>query len=677
MPAPTISPLPTPPSRSTDPANFAIEADAFVAALPEFQTDANAQADYLDDLAAAVDADAVAAAASAAAALVSENAAADSATDASGFATAASGSASAASGSAAAAAASFDSFDDRYLGAKSSNPSVDNDGNPLLVGALYFNSVSNQMRVYDGSAWNAAYLPSGDYVQGALSSVDSGLVAFDGTTGKLVKGASLTANSVLLGNGTSSPQTVAAGNAGNVLTSNGTTWTSAAGPASEVRYPQNIQSANYTLVLGDAGKQIFHPASDTTPRNYTIPANGSVPFPIGTVILFTVENGAFPVNVKINSDTLVYGNGTTGTIVVPANNTLMAIKVTETKWMANYLYQTGVPESGIEHVVVGTNTGTEIQVFPITSTGFGTRLAYPVTATDGTKPAIEFAPDNDAVAIAHSNSPFVSAYAWSPAGFGTKFAAPSSVIAGTSGRDVSFHPSGNAIAVSVFSTPFIGAYGWSASGFGTKFADPAVLPSYARNQVMFNPLGTSIAMVGGLSPFVDAYAWSGSGFGTRFSDPATAIPGDASSVRFNPAGDQIVIGHNGGVFISAYPWSGSGFGTKYANPVTAITGAEALAFHPSGNALAMAHSATPYISAYAWSASGFGTRFANPSVLPVATGVGRIKFNASGDKVAMAHNSSLLSLYTWSASGFGTKFADPTLTGLNTNGRGLALTTFL
>lgn len=73
MPAPTISPLPTPPSRSTDPANFAVEADAFVAALPEFQTDANAQAAYLDGLAAAVDADAVAAAASAAAALASKN----------------------------------------------------------------------------------------------------------------------------------------------------------------------------------------------------------------------------------------------------------------------------------------------------------------------------------------------------------------------------------------------------------------------------------------------------------------------------------------------------------------------------------------------------------------------------------------------------------------------------
>lgn len=55
MPAPTITPLPTPPSRSTDPANFAIQADAFVAALPEFVTDANAQADYLDDLSAGID----------------------------------------------------------------------------------------------------------------------------------------------------------------------------------------------------------------------------------------------------------------------------------------------------------------------------------------------------------------------------------------------------------------------------------------------------------------------------------------------------------------------------------------------------------------------------------------------------------------------------------------------
>ena len=58
-----------------------------------------------------------------------------------------------ASAAATAAAASYDSFDDRYLGAKASAPSVDNDGNALATGALYFNSVTAVMQVWSGSAW--------------------------------------------------------------------------------------------------------------------------------------------------------------------------------------------------------------------------------------------------------------------------------------------------------------------------------------------------------------------------------------------------------------------------------------------------------------------------------------------------------------------------------------------
>jgi hypothetical protein len=58
----------------------------------------------------------------------------------------------------------YDSFDDRYLGAKSSNPSVDNDGNALITGALYFNTTAGEMRVYSGSAWLSAYLPASGYV---------------------------------------------------------------------------------------------------------------------------------------------------------------------------------------------------------------------------------------------------------------------------------------------------------------------------------------------------------------------------------------------------------------------------------------------------------------------------------------------------------------------------------
>jgi hypothetical protein len=98
----------------------------------------------------------VAAAASAAAAATSETNAANSASAASTSASNASNSATAAANSATAAAASYDSFDDRYLGAKSSAPTLDNDGNALLTGALYFNNVSNTMFVWTGSAWTAA-----------------------------------------------------------------------------------------------------------------------------------------------------------------------------------------------------------------------------------------------------------------------------------------------------------------------------------------------------------------------------------------------------------------------------------------------------------------------------------------------------------------------------------------
>jgi hypothetical protein len=81
-------------------------------------------------------------------------------TAAAGSASAASGSASAAAASAAAAAASYDAFDDRYLGDKASDPTLDNDGNALLTGALYFNTTSDVMKVYDGSAWNIAAISS-------------------------------------------------------------------------------------------------------------------------------------------------------------------------------------------------------------------------------------------------------------------------------------------------------------------------------------------------------------------------------------------------------------------------------------------------------------------------------------------------------------------------------------
>jgi len=82
--------------------------------------------------------------------------AATSATDSANSATASANSATGSANSASAAAASFDAFDDIYLGAKSTNPTVDNDGAALATGALHFNTTAAQMRVYDGASWAAA-----------------------------------------------------------------------------------------------------------------------------------------------------------------------------------------------------------------------------------------------------------------------------------------------------------------------------------------------------------------------------------------------------------------------------------------------------------------------------------------------------------------------------------------
>ena len=97
------------------------------------------------------------AATSASNAATSATNAATSETNASTSATAAASSASSASASADAALAALDSFDDRYLGQKASDPTLDNDGNALIAGALYFNTTDDIMKVYDGSVWVAAY----------------------------------------------------------------------------------------------------------------------------------------------------------------------------------------------------------------------------------------------------------------------------------------------------------------------------------------------------------------------------------------------------------------------------------------------------------------------------------------------------------------------------------------
>ena len=98
-----------------------------------------------------------AAASSASGAASSASAASSSASTASAASTAAGAAQVAAETARDQTLASFDSFDDRYLGAKTADPTVDNDGNALIAGTLYFNSSLGYMKVYTGSVWVDAY----------------------------------------------------------------------------------------------------------------------------------------------------------------------------------------------------------------------------------------------------------------------------------------------------------------------------------------------------------------------------------------------------------------------------------------------------------------------------------------------------------------------------------------
>jgi hypothetical protein len=180
----------------------------------------------------------------------SASAASTSATNASNSASAASTSASNASTSASNAATSatnaanaqtaaetardqtltaYDNFDDRYLGAKTSDPSVDNDGNALVAGALYFNSSLGSMKVYTGSVWVDAYAAGSSFLAKANNLSDLTNTATARTNLGVAIGTNVQAYDADLA-------TIAGLTPTNnyAIIGNGTSWTSSALPATGV-----------------------------------------------------------------------------------------------------------------------------------------------------------------------------------------------------------------------------------------------------------------------------------------------------------------------------------------------------------------------------------------------------------------------------------------------------------
>ena len=108
----------------------------------------------------------------------------------------------------------------------------------------------------------------------------------------------------------------------------------AAGDAFDVGYrniPQNLQASSYTLTLADAGKLIYRGSGSAA--TWTIPANSSVAYPIGTAITF-INMTATSVSIAITTDTMYLSPaGTTGTRTLALYGSATAIKIASTDWL--------------------------------------------------------------------------------------------------------------------------------------------------------------------------------------------------------------------------------------------------------------------------------------------------------------------------------------------------------
>jgi hypothetical protein len=156
-------------------------------------------------------------------------------------------------------------------------------------------------------------------------------------------GAGAAPATVTTGTGVVTALGVAVGSAGAVVVNGGALGTPSSGTLSSATVdgtnsvgfrtiPQNAQTTTYTLVLADSGKHIYMAAAQAA-TTFTIPANGSVAYPIGTAVTF-INMSANAMTISITTDTMYLSSaGTTGSRTLAQYGSATAIKMTSTTWL--------------------------------------------------------------------------------------------------------------------------------------------------------------------------------------------------------------------------------------------------------------------------------------------------------------------------------------------------------
>jgi hypothetical protein len=239
---------------------------------------------------------------------------------------------------------------------------------------LYFKNSAGTVKLLASNAASAGTVSSvAQSFTGGIISVGGSPITSSGTLALTVAGtsggvpyfssastwatsAALAANAIVIGGGAGvAPATtttgtgvvtalgVNVGTAGSVVVNGGALGTPSSGTLSNatvdgtngvgyINIPQNAQTGSYTLVAGDAGKHIYHAAAAAV-ATYTIPANASVAYAIGTAVTF-INMSTNAVTIAITTDTLYLGGtGTTGSRTLALYGVATCVKMTSTTWV--------------------------------------------------------------------------------------------------------------------------------------------------------------------------------------------------------------------------------------------------------------------------------------------------------------------------------------------------------
>jgi hypothetical protein len=285
----------------------------------------------------------------------------------------------------------------------------------------------------------------------------------------------------------------------------------------------------------------------------------------------------------------------------------------------------------------------------------GLKLTNPASLPTGTGNGCSFSRDKIYLAVAHTNSPYITIYKRT-SGTDTfvKLSDPAALPT-FGGNGCAFSFDGTYLSVVHPASPYVTIYKRSGDVF-TKLANPAALPANTGNGCVFSHNGIYLAIAHDSSPYVTIYKRSGDVF-TKLTNPAALPASNGNGCAFSYDDTYLSIAHDSSPYVTIYKRNEDTF-VKLTDPVALPTGTgNNCSFSFNNKFLSIVHSITPFITIY----EQFGDTFiklTDPAILPASIGKG-CKFSYDNKYLSVSHESSpFVTVYKIHGSSF-VKLTDP------------------